>query len=184
MSTLTARSRTNYFRVKDVAAFKTDLARYGLTLGGWDGSSDLICDESGDTLALFAYDRWPDMSHDGLIAHIETLEDAEAFAMLRDNTRLTVDPSDSDALARAIEDLTPEDFTIPDTDLVAFVGEHLVETDVAVFQTIAYDAMRSFDAQATAVNARGEQRFVSLDMIYDFAKEIATDGTPVTVAHL
>ena len=158
MANAIAKSRTNYFRVKDLDAFKADLAAYGISTNGWDqaGYADIVLDDGPDntpkeSIALFVEGVWPSFDEDFVADRLE-LEEGQT-------------PPQKYA---AIEDL---------------IAAHLINTDVAVITGVNSEKMRWIDGYSVAVNARGEKRSLRLDDIYDIANQIATEGTPVTLAN-
>lgn len=141
-------ARTNYFRVKDLWAFKADLRRYGITPGGWNEHNDLIidddvCNSPRGSIALFCYNSWPMLDEDSTAMRLD-IEDPD-----------TPVPSDYDGL----EDL---------------IAAHLVDTDVAVLMSVGVERVRYLTGSAVAVNSRGEKRTVLLDDIYDLAEKHLT----------
>lgn len=54
-----------------------------------------------------------------------------------------------------------------DFNIATYVGQHLVEGEVAVFMTIGYEGLRYLVGFAEAVNWEGEFIIVSLNDIYD-----------------
>lgn len=150
--------RSNYFRVRDVEAFKADLRRYGLTPGTFRTGCDIVVVEDADNspagaIALFSCDGWPMFDNDSVVARLEEASGEEDVAL-------------------------PEEIA----DLTVLVAAHLLDSDVAVFMNVGNDQLRCLWATAVAVNARGEVRTIDLEDIYGKARELATDGTPVTSA--
>lgn len=149
------RSRTNYFRVRNLKEFTDDLERYGIDYGNWGSQSDVIIDNSphnkpANAIALFTYDFWP-MFDEEMVADRLELNDGEPV------------PQEYES----IEDL---------------ITAHLEETDVAIIMGIGMEKMRYLDGYAVAVNATGQKRALRLDDIYDLAKEIAPQKNTVTQA--
>lgn len=75
MSDPVMRSRTNYFRVKDIDALRADLARYGITAVGWqhrpESQRHFVLDDGVDNkpegaIALFCFDDWPSFEEDAI----------------------------------------------------------------------------------------------------------------------
>lgn len=156
MSNTEAANRTNYFRVKDLDAFKANLKRYGIDFGAWGSHSDIVLDEGSNNtpagaIALFAEGFWPGFDEDSIAARLD-IEDEETPV--------------------------PNDFE----SIEALIAAHLVATDVAIVMGISQEKMRYVSGYAVAINAQGEERAINLDSIYALAEEIATDGTPVTRA--
>jgi hypothetical protein len=58
-----------------------------------------------------------------------------------------------------------------DVDLFGMVAEHLEEGQVAVFMEAGAEKLRYVSGYAVAVNWEGEQVYVSLNDIYNLAKE-------------
>lgn len=136
MANYYASARSNYFRVKDRAAFDAAIARLAdLTIvEGRDdnaGRVALLCD-GGDQ------GGWPGWTMD------ETGEGEDT-----------------------------------EVDVPELVAEHLDEGEVAVFMEAGAEKLRYVCGYATAINSAGERRDVSLDSIYELAKELgnATQAT-------
>lgn len=154
MAEYVSTDRTNYFRVRDIDAFKADLANHGISHRDWNDHhyADVILDESSDNLpqgaiALFAEDGWP--SFDPQIADELQLEEFETEY-------------------EGIEDL---------------IAAHLVPTDVAIVMGAGAEKQRYIDGYAIAVNATGQTREITLSSIYSLAEEIKPeDGAPITLA--
>jgi len=66
-----------------------------------------------------------------------------------------------------------------DIDFFDIVSEHLADNEVAIFMEAGAEKLRYICGYAVAVNNKGETRQISLNNIYDLAKEI---GTNVTIA--
>lgn len=62
---------------------------------------------------------------------------------------------------------TDEDFDIGD-----FVASHLIDGEVAIFMEVEYENLRYLAGNAFAINSKGEDRYLSLEKIYDMAKEL------------
>jgi len=61
-------------------------------------------------------------------------------------------------------------------DLVYIVAEHLADGEVAIFMESGAEKMRYVDGYATAINNKLERRDISLNDIYDVAKELTTSN--------
>lgn len=164
MANYTEQGRTNYFRVKDLDAFKAELRTYGIEPASWeeanDYGSELVLDAGVNNkpegaIALFSYGMWP------------------SFDEYATASRLGVDIDDE-----ADESGIPCDYD----SLLMLVAGHLVDGEVAVFMEVGFEKMRYLAGTAVAVNAIGDTRRIDLDEIYDLAKELATKGTVITRA--
>lgn len=69
-----------------------------------------------------------------------------------------------------------------DVDIADEVAKHLADGQVAVLMEVGHEKLRYVNGFACAVNSSGETRRVSLDDIFDRAKEIAGEGVEVTDA--
>lgn len=142
MSTYTALARTNSFAVRDAAALISDLERYGLSVGSFGGTGDLVLDtDKQGRLALFSSEGWPSFDEDSL-------------AM-----RLGIDDEDMQV---------PSDHE----SLVALVAAHLAAGQVAIFIEVGNEKFRYLSGRAVAVNSGGEQRQLDLDDIVGLAAEL------------
>lgn len=157
MSDPIAQSRTNYFRVKDLEAFKKDLAIHGIKPDAWgDRGAEFILDDNPDnqpagSIALFSYGFWPSFDEDAVADRLDL--DAEEDEIPQEH--------------ESIEDL---------------IAAHLIDTDVAILQGISFEKMRYINGYAVAVNARGEKKSLHLHDIYTLAEQLATTGTEITDA--
>lgn len=159
MADYASNARTNYFRVKDVAALKAELLEYGITAASWDLSrrgAEFVLDEDASnspagSIALFSFGAWPSL--------------------------------DEDSVANRL-DIEDEETPVPDQheSLHELIAAHLIEGEVAVFMEVGFEKMRYLGAVAVAVNSAGETRRVDLEDIYDLAKEITTEAAVVTHA--
>lgn len=59
-------------------------------------------------------------------------------------------------------------------DLPAVVAEHLVDGDVAVLMECGSEKLRYLTGYATAVNAAGETKQITLDDIYELADTLGS----------
>lgn len=155
MADYVSTDRTNYFRVKDLDAFKADLANHAISYRGWNDRvyASIVLDEDSSNqpqgaIALFAEDGWPSFDPDQIADELE-LEEFETKY-------------------EGIEDL---------------IAAHLVPTDVAIVMGAGAEKQRYINGYAIAVNATGQFRQVLLSDIYDLAKEIAPEtGASITLA--
>lgn len=85
-------------------------------------------------------------------------------------THYCPEPSEDDT-----EDDT-EDYLEPtEVDLAALVAPHLTENSVAIFFEVGAEKLRYLVGTALAVNAAGETRFLSLDDMFETAKELGSE---------
>lgn len=183
-------ARSNYFRVKDLDAFKKALAQHDISVGGWKQGATLVLHESPEnkpegSIAIFAYEGWPDMEMlwEGLAqgaaevacgAYEPLPDDSRAPGKTYDETNL---PCDVCLHPGADHDGTGPRYW---HDLTTLVAAHLIPGDVAVLAEAGFEAMRWVNGFAVAVNSDGETETVDLDHIY---KKAAHLGTTVTKAH-
>lgn len=149
MADYLAKSRTNYFRVKDLEAFTADLVRHGLAPGGWNDHGDLVLDTDRTNrpegaIALFYDGDWPMLDEDSVAMRLD-LEDAE----------------DSDQPVKT-------DYN----EVYQLIAAHLVESDVAVLISVGSEKFRYLGGSALAVNSRGDMEMVMLDDIYAKAEKL------------
>lgn len=190
-----ATARSNYFRVRDLAAFREDFDRHGLALADWDSpmTGDLILDtdetnQPEGSVALFAagsdHGTWPFVGEKDQI--IEKLEDLDlacnSYEPLTQEGRHpleTYDESDlpCDACGKYREEHTD---TRPYAENIEeLVSRHLIAGDVAVFMEAGAEKFRYVGGAAVAVNSHGETVSVNLDDIYDKAADL---GESITAA--
>lgn len=158
MANYIAKSRTNYFRVKDVDALKAELAKYGIEPGDMNNLGygvDLAIDQDNTNkpdgaIALFSDGGWPSLDEE-IVANRLGLEDDEPA------------PSEHESL-------------------VDLFGSHLIDGEVAIFMEVGFEKMRYFGGTAVAVNSAGETRRVDLDDIYTAARELTSDEHEITTA--
>lgn len=67
-----------------------------------------------------------------------------------------------------------------DVEVDALVAEHLVDGEVAVFMEVGAEKMRYLTGRAWAINSKGETRQISIDDIYERAKELGPNVTSAT----
>lgn len=167
MSTTYTQSRSNYFRVRDLAVFTADLKRHGIALCTRDDArpGDLYydagsSDEPENSLALFVYDSWPTPD--------DSLRESEQDAIACDFFK-GADGTDSACVS-------PRDVHYSE-DFPSLVAQHLIDGDVAVFESVHLDRMRSMGGSAVAINSRNEREEVSLWNIYDLADSLGNTVT-------
>lgn len=145
MSTYAALARTNSFRVRDTAALISDLERYGLSVGTFSDTSDLVLDtDKQGRVALFSSDGWPSFDEDSLAMRLG-IDDED-----------TQVPSDHESLA-------------------GLVSAHLAAGQVAIFIEVGNEKFRYLSGRAVAINSRGDQRQLDLDDIVGLAAELTDD---------
>lgn len=159
MADYSATARTNHFLVKDVAAFKADLDKFGITAASWDEAkrgAEFVVDEDENNkpqgaIALFSFGTWPSLDEASVIE------------------RLNIDD---------------EEIEVPEghEGIHELVAAHLVEGEVAIFMEVGFEKMRYLGGIAVAVNSAGETRRVDLDNIYELAKELSSDNRTMTRA--
>ena len=128
MGTWIGVARTNYFRVKDVDAFKKELE-------GFPGVRVVEHKENGEEthFALFGEEGyWPNWRY--------TSDDVEAGE--------------------------EEEIYFP-----SVIAAHLPNDEVAVFQVAGFEKERYVTGYAFAVNSKGEELYVSIDSIYEMARD-------------
>lgn len=64
-------------------------------------------------------------------------------------------------------------------NIPAAIAPHLMDGDVCVLKEVSHMKLASLSGWALAINSEGETRSVSLDAIYDLAKEIAGPASTV-----
>jgi hypothetical protein len=64
-----------------------------------------------------------------------------------------------------------------DIDLFDIVAQHLADDEVTVFVEAGHEKMAYITGYATAINNKGQHRMVSLDHIYDLARELGPNVT-------
>ncbi len=70
----------------------------------------------------------------------------------------------------------PEDAEeMVEVDLAKIVAPHLVDGSVAIFFEVGAEKLRYINGTALAVNAAGETRFLSLDHMFNTAKELGSE---------
>lgn len=151
--------RTNYFRVRDLPAFRTALHDNGISTGGWDDPVDIVLDDGPDNeptgaIALFSYDGAPFFDPDQC--------DDEAVA----------DQSGDQGAA--------SDLPVPEPDrynsIHELIAAHLVDTDIAVTIASGHEKMRYIGGDAVAVDHTGHTVQVSLHDIYRLATQQFTNS--------
>jgi len=159
MSDYNATARTNYFKVKDVAALKAELIEHGITPDSHEGAragAEFVLDDGpGNTpsgsIALFSYSTWPSFDEDSV---------AQRLGIFDEET----------------------DVPQKHASLQALISSHLVEGEVAIFFEIGFEKMRYLGGVSVAINAAGETRRIDLADIYELAKELTTTEHAVTLA--
>lgn len=126
MAQYTAIARSNYFHVKDVAAFEDDMANYEVEV--WHRDDDFV-----GLTPTTEYGSWPDGSYN---------EDMDEYHEI---------------------------------DFPAIVATHLVADSVAIFMEIGNEKLRFVRGVAEAINAAGERAVISLDDIYEAAKNLGSE---------
>jgi hypothetical protein len=116
------KARTNYFKVKDAAAFQKYLDLFG--------GIDLVVNEKTGQYALIFDEE--------VVIPIFYLNDDDEYI---------------------------------EVDFVSDVAEHLTDDSILVLQAVSSEKMRYLNGYAIAVNSKGEQVTVSIDDIYEMAKE-------------
>lgn len=185
MADYNATARSNYFRVKDLTAFKNDLTRHGLTATGWYdqhcGHLVLDTDETNEpkgSIALFATDdhgTWPFLGdRDEIVYRLEEVA-CNAYEPLSAGGRRAGWvyneanlPCDSCAQPQKAH----TDTTAYADDISQLVSRHLVDGDVAVFMEAGAEKQRYVGGSAVAVNNRGDVVSLCLDDIYDKAADM------------
>ncbi len=66
-------------------------------------------------------------------------------------------------------------------DFPAIIASHLLNGEVAILMEVGYEKLRYLVGEAIAVNSKGETRHVSLNDIYERAKEL-TARAEITMA--
>lgn len=140
-------ARTNYFRVRDVDAFKATLALVHPDIKVVDGD--------------------PPSNPAGSVALIETL--GEGWPSPCDSY---VDDGDG-----ACDDCGTPGEHPDEYDILDLIAEHLVEGDVAVTIVAGAERTRYVTGRAVAINSAGDRRVVSLDDIYPLAAQLGTTVT-------
>lgn len=148
MATYYATARTNYFRVKDKAAFTTALAAAFPT-----ASLDVVDGYQGDppgSVAVLERDGygWPHGCGEGYV--------------IDGHPR----PDDDEVCAQC-----EQRFGDHHDDVTAVIAEHLVDGDVAVLMEVGAEKMRYLLGTAIAVDSTGTTVTVGLDDIYQAAGE-------------
>lgn len=129
--------RSNYFRVRDVEAFKNAVDDLDVEV-----ITDEVKNDAGQVEVLF-----------GLLA--------------RD--------SNSGGWPSSRWDEEAEDWV--DIDVAEIVAEHLADGEVAIFQEVGAEKLRYVTGRATAINNKRERREISIDGIYDLAKDLGPNVT-------
>ncbi len=117
------------------------------------------------------------------------VKDREAFSLFCKNLGLVVieqEPEDKDPNAFTLVGFYNEEGGIPsydpttqsDIDFPEELAKHLVDGHVAVVEEIGWEKMRYLVGYAIAVNSKAETREVSLNDIYDAAKDLGAKVTP------
>lgn len=153
-------ARTNYFRVKDLDAFRAALTVNNIRHDSWAEmyGYDTVLDTDPDnsphgSVALF-FNEWPSMDPE------------EAESEWRQNHSASHSPAGQPTFYDSVIDL---------------IAAHLVPSDVAVYMGVGREKMRYLDGVAVAVDHRGQTVRVSLDDIYDMART-GLAGDTVTIA--
>lgn len=160
MADYTAKGRTNYFLVKDVAALKADLVMYGITPHPWSEliqGASFILDESPTNkpvgaIALFSDGVWPSLD-----------EDAVA-------DRLGLDDESENAI--------PQNHA----SLAELVADHLVDDQVAIFMEVGSQKMSFLGGFALAINSAKESKSIDLEQIYSLAAQLTPTPLSITAA--
>lgn len=154
MATYTAVARTNYFRVKDTDAFRAALnaAFPNASLDVRDGGPD---DPTG-SVAVIEEDGhgWPRGCTEGDVPLGQT------------------PPADDDVCEECSQRFGDHGHSI-----VTLIAAHLIDGDVAVIIEGGSEKSHYIVGTATAVNAAGKTRQVTLDDIYDLAKTLGSTIT-------
>ncbi len=69
------------------------------------------------------------------------------------------------------------DFNEVEIDFMEELALHLADEEVAVLQEVGAENLRFVNGYAIAVNNKGERRDISLENIYDLAKELGSNIT-------
>jgi hypothetical protein len=69
------------------------------------------------------------------------------------------------------------DFNEVEIDFMEELALHLADEEVAVLQEVGAENLRFVNGYAVAVNNKGERRDISLENIYDLAKELGSNIT-------
>lgn len=178
MANYESTGRTNYFRVRDLAAFRADLVRHDIEAGSWEERGcDLVLDDSEHNtppgaIALFAEDGWPEL--DPVMIADETGRACGEYEP---------SPGDGDLCQwceRPKVDHAATEGTGPYHDsFLDLVAAHVAPGDVVIAFTTGREKMRYLDARAEAFTSDGRSVEVDLDEIYERAKEL---GGAVTLA--
>lgn len=161
MTSLVAIARSNYFVVKDRAAFEADLAAYGI---GNDIITTTAAEPGTEQIALLGRDEsgWPDFDEDIIADRLELDYEFQG----RDMVYIGADGK-------------PVELPSKYDSIMALVGAHLADDQVAVFFEVAYEGMRSVSGISVAVDSEGETVIVDLDSIYELAfAQLSTDKLP------
>lgn len=178
MANFNAVARTNYFRVRDLEAFRSDLKRHGITPYGWDDAqmgADFILDdaernEPSGAIALFSYGPWPMMGEEIVVENLEPGQSCPRFEG---------DNQDECDVCEEPRPEHPEDGTLHES-ISELVSAHLVEQDVAVFMEVGFEKMRYLSGVTLAINHKGEIRTLDLNDIYGLAKSLGDSVTTAT----
>ena len=127
MANYYASGRSNYFRVKDVEAFKNEVKVIGsLEVYEKDGFISLLSNNEGG----FPNDHFDEYADDYL-----------------------------------------------EIDWDAIFAKHLADEEVAIIMEAGSEKLRYINGYAVAYNNKGESRIVTLNSIYDLAKELGSNIT-------
>ncbi len=159
MANYVALARTNYFRVKDLDAFKSALRVYGIEPHSWDDrvcGAEFVLDDARTNrptgaIALFSFGSWPSLDEDSVADRLELDDDEEV-------------PSQH-------------------ADICSLVADHLLnDYEVAVFMEVGFEKLRYLVGTTIAVNSCDERRSVDMSDIYALSEELLPDdGTPAAV---
>lgn len=192
-------SRTNYFRVKNAAAFVAAMLQHEVKIA-CKGVAGYITKESevpaDGAFALFSNTDdggWPSRLSAPfrvaqVVAEVVTAPEAQSLdwaAMTPKAARALVEqvaaelfkldvPANEDELALATRLLLSEQYREEEEieiDFPSEVAAHLADDDVAIFQTVGAEKMRYLDAFATAIRSNGESIDLRLSSITQLAEE-------------
>lgn len=145
-------ARTNYFRVRDLEAFRAAAEPFNVSIepGGPRDPADSIC-----LLALDG-EGWPSPT--------EPCDDHDSARGDGECVNCGLVHSATNTGYESVADM---------------VAAHLIDGDVAVFMEVGAENLRYLTGMAVAVNSRNERVSLNLDDIYELAKPL---GTTITVA--
>lgn len=183
------RCRTNYFRVKDVDEFITDLRRYGIDVStkldryGINDDEIVVERHQGPTLpnkpegsvALFL-DTVPVFDSDQIFERLYQSDSPillDAGFVIEGDGPYRADMPDDDVFFKGIG------IKDPAGDLLHLISQHLVPFDNAVLMVIGYERYSVLNGTASVVDHTGKIETVDLGDIYDIADNLMA-GTTTT----